>query len=84
MTHIITIIYRTPHFRFYFIDSQVNTDFLPNFAFFTVKSPSATQRSVYQENALKKSKNVWAFFFRKPVGSNNYFILIENNSRFLR
>ena len=28
---------------------------LPNFAFFTVKSPSVTQRSVSQENAYKKS-----------------------------
>ena len=28
---------------------------LPNFAFFTVKSHSVTQRSVSQENAYKKS-----------------------------
>ena len=28
---------------------------LPNFAFFIVKSPSVTQRSVFQENAYKKS-----------------------------
>ena len=42
-------------FRFNLIDFQLNTDFLPNFAFFTVKSPSVTQRSVSQENAYKKS-----------------------------
>ena len=30
-------------------------DFHPNFAFFTTKSPSVTQRSVSQENAYKKS-----------------------------
>ena len=30
---------------------------LPNFAFFNVKSPSVTQRSVSQENAFKRSKN---------------------------
>ena len=42
-------------FRFNFIDFQLYTDFLSNFAFFTVKSPSVTQRSVSQENAYKKS-----------------------------
>ena len=42
-------------FLFNLIDFQLNTDFLPNFAFFNVKSPSATQRSVSQENAYKKS-----------------------------
>ena len=38
---------------------------LPNFAFFTVKSPSATQRSVSQENAFKKSKTQSPFFGAK-------------------
>ena len=44
-------------FRFNFIDFQLYIDFLflSNFAFFTVKSPSVTQRSVSQENAYKKS-----------------------------
>ena len=41
--------------RFNLIDFQLNTDFPSNFAFFTVKSPSLTQRSVSQENAYKKS-----------------------------
>ena len=42
-------------FHFNLIDFQLNTDFLPNFAFFNVKSPSVTQISVSQENAYKKS-----------------------------
>ena len=38
---------------------------------------------VSQENAFEKSKNPSAFV-HKTVGSNNYFILIENNFRILR
>ena len=56
---------------------------LPNFAFFTVKSPSITQRSVSQEKCYKKSKNP-SPSFRKTIGSNNSFTLIENNFKFLR
>ena len=63
--------------------------------FFTVKSPSVTQRSVSQENAFKKSKTrrlfffffkfiYLFFFFRNSMGSTNSFTLIENNFRFLR
>ena len=71
-------------FRFNLIDFQLNKDIsLPNFAFFTVKSPSVTQRSVSQENAYKKSKNLLPFLY-KTKGSDNSFTLIENNIRFLR
>ena len=56
---------------------------LPNFAFFTVKSPSVIQRSVFQENAFKKSKNPSAFL-RKAEGSNNCLTLIENNFKLFR
>ena len=35
---------------------------LPNLAFFTVKSPSVTQRSVSPESPFKKSKNPSLFF----------------------
>ena len=42
-------------FHFNLIDFQLNTDFPSNFAFFTVKSPSVTQRLVSQENAYEKS-----------------------------
>ena len=49
-------------FRFYIIDFQLNIS-LPNFAFFTAKSPSVTQRSVSQENAS----------FSKTIGSNIFF-----------
>ena len=53
--------------------------------FFTVKSPSITLRSVSQENAFKKEQKLVAFFFfRKTIGSNNSFTLIENNFRFLK
>ena len=41
--------------RFNLIDFQLNTVSLPNFAFFTAKSPSVTHRTVSQENAYKKS-----------------------------
>ena len=51
---------------------------LPSFAFFTVKSPSITQRSVSQEKCYKESKNL-SPFFRKTIGSNNSFTLMENN-----
>ena len=54
-----------------------------NFAFFTVKSPSVNQRSVSLENTFKKNKTP-SPLFRKTIGSNNYFTLIENNFRFLR
>ena len=44
-------------FRFYLHDFQLNTDFPSEFCgFFTVKSPSVTQRSVAQENVLGKKK----------------------------
>ena len=64
-------------FRFYLINFQLNTDFLSQFCVFTVKSPSVTQRSVSQENAFKKRKHPVALFFRKTIGSNNSFNLIE-------
>ena len=70
-------------FHFYLIDFQLNIDFPSQFCVFTVKSPSVTQRSVSQENAFKKSKNP-SPFFRKIIGSNNSFTLIENNFRFLK
>ena len=43
---------------------------LPNFVFFTLKSPSFTQRSVSQENAFKKNKKPVAFI------SQNYMVKI--------
>ena len=42
-------------FRFNFIDFQIYRFPFPILLFFTVKSPSVTQRSVSQENAYKKS-----------------------------
>ena len=68
-------------FRFNVFDFQLNTDFLSQFCFFfTVKSPSVTQRSVSQENAFKKEqKPVALFFFCRTIGLNNSFTLIENN-----
>ena len=62
VTHIIVIIYSTANFV-NLIDFQLNTDFPSQFSFFTVKSPSVTQRSVSQENAFKTSKNPSLFCF---------------------
>ena len=57
MTHIIVINQHTSHFvSTESIFSQVQIS-LPNFTFFTVKSPSITKIPVSQENAFKKSKN---------------------------
>ena len=63
----------------------VSTEGLIDFQFciFTVKSPSVTQRSVSQENAFKKSKNLLAFV-HKTIGSNKSFTLDENNFRFFK
>ena len=51
-------------FRFNLIDFQLNTDFPSQLGgfFFTVTSPSVSQKSVSQENAFKKSKNPSPFF----------------------
>ena len=71
-------------FRLYLIDFQLDTQFPhPNFAFFTVKSPIVTLRSVSLQNAFEKSKNPSPFFL-KTIGSNNFFTLTEHNFRFLR
>ena len=48
-------------FNFNFIDFSCIKISLSNFALFTVKSPSATQRSVSQENAYKKELKPVAF-----------------------
>ena len=62
--------------RFNLIDFQLKTYFFPNDSFFTVKSPSDTQRSVSQENAFQKRKNPSLI-----LCSNNSFTLIANNFR---
>ena len=46
--------YSTFRFNFISIFSYIQIS-LSNFAFFTVKSPSVTQRPVSQENAYKES-----------------------------
>ena len=82
--HMIVINHRTPHFvsaKSIFSYIQIS---LPNFAFFTVKSPSVTKRSVSEGSAFKKSKNPSGFFFHKTIGSINSFIPTENNFRLLR
>ena len=38
---------------------------LPKFAFFSIKSPNITQRSVSQENAFKKEQKPFGFSHRK-------------------
>ena len=48
------------------------------FAFFSLKSPSVTQRSISQENAFEKSKKSIDLSCN-TIGLHNPFILIENN-----
>ena len=67
----------------YFVSAWSIFSSFPNFASFTLKSPSVTQKSVSQENAFKKSKTP-SPFFRNTIGSNNSFTLIKNNFRILR
>ena len=62
---------------------SVKCKFLFPILLLTVKSPTVTQRSVSQENAFKKNKNLSAFF-RKTISSNNSFTLIENNFRVVK
>ena len=50
-------------FRFNLINFHLNTDFPSQFCAFAVKSASVTQRSVSQENALKRVKTCRLFFF---------------------
>ena len=56
-------------FNFYFMDFQIDIQVtLPNIVFFTVKSPSVTQRSVSQEHNFGKSKT--------PSASQNYMLIV--------
>ena len=73
----------TRFLRFCLIIFRLNTDFPFQFCVFTVKSPNVTQRSDFQDKAFKKSKNLLPFF-RKTIGSNNSFSLIENIIRFFK
>ena len=52
------------------------------FLFFAVKSLKVSQREVSEENAFKMSK--LSASLCKTIGSNNPFILIKKNVRFLR
>ena len=70
-------------FRFNLLDFHLNRVFPSQFCgFFTVKSPSVTQRSVSEENAFKKSKDP-SPFSPQIIGWNNSFTLIEYSFRFL-
>ena len=51
--------------------------------------PASSNRAIKMEKTkkemlLKRAKTRHHFFFRKTIGSNNSYILIENNFRFLR
>ena len=82
----IVINHRTQYFILFLLNRfSVKYRFpLKNFAFFTVKSPSVTKRSVSEESAFKKCKNPSAFFSHKTIGSINSFIPFGNNFRLLR
>ena len=77
MTHMIVMICPTSHLVFnksffFLVKDRFPCPILRGF--FTVKSPSVTQRLVSQENAFKKSKNPLPFF-SKTIGSSNSFTL---------
>ena len=56
-------------FRFYLIDFELHTDFPSQILlFYTVKSPFGIQRSVSQEDAFKKRRNL-SPFLGETIGS---------------
>ena len=73
-SNLTTLLYTDASYNYYLLHSKVcfyQIDFfffkiqisLPNFVFFGAKSPRATQRSVSQENVLKKRLNIRRLFF---------------------
>ena len=72
----------TTHYILFLLNwFSVKNRFLSNFCVFIIKSPGITQRSVSQENALKKSKThhrFFFFFFCKTMGSNIFFSVDSN------
>ena len=70
-------------FRFYRVDFQSNADLPSQFCLFYRKITNVTQRSVSKESTVKKGKYPLTSIY-KIIGPNNYFILFENNFRFLR
>ena len=58
---------------------ESKNSFAHNYVTHYTKLPSVTWRSVCQENAFHKSKNPLPLY---SIGSNNSFILIENNFSF--
>ena len=64
-------------FHFNSIAFQLNTDFPSQFCVFTGKSLSVTQRSVSQENAFIKSNKNPSLLFRRTIGSNSSFTLLN-------
>ena len=73
MTHII-VIFVAHHISFLPNRFSVKHKFtFPILSFFTVKSPSVTQRSVSQENAFKKSKKQSPFFRKTFFNAKIFF-----------
>ena len=82
VTYMIVINHRTPHFVSpKSIFNEILSAFPSKFCVL-YRSPSLTQRSVSHENAFKKIKNPSLFF--TIIGSNNSFILFENNFSFFK
>ena len=72
----ILIICGTSHFVFYSIDFQLNTDFTSQLCvYFIEKSPNVTERSVSQENSLKRAKT--RRLFSQNYRLKYYLTLIE-------
>ena len=73
-------------FRFNLIDFQLNADFPSQFWVFLPDNYLALLKDRFlkkREKRAKKGKKP-AHFFRRTIGSNNSFTLIENNFWFLK
>ena len=72
-------------FRFNLFDFQLNTDFPSQFCFlFYRKITYRHSKNWFLKKMLIKRAKTRRLFFKKTIGSDNYFTLIENNFRFLR
>ena len=71
--------------RFNLIDFQLNTDFPSQLCiFFLPQNHLASLKDRFlKKNVIKRAKTC-RLFFRKTIGSNNSFTVIESNFRFLR
>ena len=77
MTHIIVIIYRTPHFLSPGSILSYATDLPFKFSFFTVKSPALLKDWFLKITFLKKSKNPSPFLCKTIIRQYAQIILLH-------